>query len=57
MSRGRGGSEVEQERVRSEIGSTRSSAKSGTGPKNFEKKGFGGGSMQKNPKGKPKNDF
>ena len=51
--------EIEQERARStEIGSTRSDAKSGTGPKSNERKGFGGDrGMQTNPKNKPKNDF
>jgi hypothetical protein len=53
MSRGRGGSEVEQERVkRDEIGNTRPAGKRGAGPANFEHKGFGSEKgMQTNPKG------
>ena len=51
--------EIEQERARStEIGNTRPDAKSGTGPKSREVKGFGSEKgMQTNPKGKPKNEF
>ena len=51
--------EIEQERARStEIGSTRPDARSGTGPKSNERKGFGSEKgMQTNPKGRPKNEF
>ena len=58
MSRGRQ-IDTEQDRAKAtEIGSTRPDAKSGTGPKNFERKGFGAEKgMQTNPKGKPKNEF
>jgi hypothetical protein len=58
MSRGRQ-IDTEQDRAKATaVGSTRPDAKSGTGPKNFERKGFGGDrGMQTNPKNKPKNDF
>jgi hypothetical protein len=58
MSRGRQ-IDVEQERAKAgEMASTRSDAKSGTGPKPRERKGFGSEKgMQQNPKGKPKNQF
>lgn len=51
--------ETEQERAKStEMASTRADGKSGTGPKNFERKGFGSEKgMQANQKGKPKNEF
>ena len=49
----------EMDRARStEMGSTRSSAKTGVGPKMREKKGFGSEKgMQQNQKGHPKNEF
>ena len=55
MSRGRGGSEVEQERIqRGQIMDTRNAGKRGSGAVNFEKKGFGSETgMQRNPKGMP----
>ena len=58
MARGRQ-IEIEQERSKStEHASTRADGKSGTGPKNHERKGFGSEKgMQANPKGKPKNEF
>ena len=47
-------SEVEQERIRSgEIANTRPAGKQGAGAVHFEKTGYGGGSMQKNPKDMP----
>ena len=50
--------DTEMDRARSgEMGSTRATAKSGTGPKPHERKGFGSEKgMQANPK-KPKNEF
>ena len=58
MSRGRDMA-MEQERAKAkEMASTRGDAKSGTGPKMHERKGFGSEvGMQTNPKGKPKNEF
>ena len=55
MSRGRGGSEVEQERIaRDQIMDTRNAGKRGSGAVNYEKKGFGSETgMQRNPKGMP----
>ena len=51
--------ETEQDRARStEQASTRPDAKSGTGPKPRERKGFGSEKgSQANPKGHPKNEF
>lgn len=50
--------EIEQERTKMEHASTRPDAKSGTGPKPRERKGFGSEKgMQANPKGHPKNEF
>jgi hypothetical protein len=58
MSRGRE-TQLEQDRAKAgEMASTRSDAKSGTGPKPRERKGFGSEKgMQTNPKGKPKSGF
>ena len=55
MSRGRGGSEVEQELIRNQqIMDTRNAGKRGSGAVNFEKKGFGSEKgMQTNPKTMP----
>ena len=55
MSRGRGGSEIEQERIRQgQIAETRDAGKRGSGTKNFEKKGFGSETgMQRNQKEMP----
>lgn len=57
MSRGRSDKMMNEEQARverDEIANTRPAGKRGSGPVNFEKKGFGSETgMQRNPKGMP----
>jgi len=52
-------SSIEQERIRAgeRFNSSRGNGKTDAGAKNYEKPGFGGGSMQKNPKKMPAPKF
>lgn len=57
MPRGSNG-KVEEARVSAkEMSKERASGKGGSGARHYEKEGFGGGSMQKNPKAMGKNSF
>lgn len=56
MSRGRNGEEEQARIMEKETMKTRGQGKTGSGPKNFEKPGYGNNGMQQNPK-TPKSEY